>query len=246
LGSLIKQTIKIKIMEVKIWSDIRCPFCYIGKRKFEKALEKFPHKDKVKVIWQSFELDPNLKTNTTISAIDHLADIKGMSKSHAEEMQQHIANIAKEVGLDFNSKKMIVANSFNAHRLIQLAKTKGLGNEIEEALFEAYFVEGKNIDDKETLIKTGASIGLDESDVRELITSDAFTKEVRQDEMQAQSLGINGVPFFVLNNKYAVSGAQSTETFSDVLEQTWEEFEKENPALIITEGESCSIDGNCN
>ncbi len=232
-------------MEVKIWSDIRCPFCYIGKRKFEKALEKFPHNDKVKVIWQSFELDPDLETNTGVSAIDHLSQAKGISKAQAEGMQQHVANIAKEVGLDFNNKNTIVANSFNAHRLIQLAMTKGLGNEMEEALFKAHFVEGKNIADNQTLIKTGVSIGLDESVVKKILTSDAFAKEVKQDEKQAQSIGIKGVPFFVLNNKYAVSGAQSPDTFLDVLEQTWEEMEKENSPLIITEGEACSTDGNC-
>ena len=233
-------------MEINIWSDVRCPFCYIGKRKFEMALDKFPHKDKVKIVWKSFELDPNLTTNTKVSAIEHLSSAKGISKSQAEGMQEHVGNIAKEVGLDFNSNNTIVANSFNAHRLIQLAKTKGLGNEVEEALFKAYFEEGKNIDDKETLIQTGVSIGLNETDVKEIFASDAFAKEVRQDEMQAQSIGINGVPFFVLNNKYAVSGAQSPETFLEVLEQSWKEFEKENPALIITEGESCSADGNCN
>ena len=233
-------------MDINIWSDVRCPFCYIGKRKFEMALEKFPHKDKVKVVWQSFELDPNLKTNTEVSAIEHLSEAKGISKTQAEGMQEHVANIAKEVGLDFNSKNTVVANSFNAHRLIQLAKSKGLGNEVEEALFKAYFVEGKNIDDKETLLKTGTSIGLDESEVKAIFSSDVYAKEVRQDEMQAQTIGVNGVPFFVLNNKYAVSGAQSPETFLDVLEQTWKEFEKENPALIVTQGESCSIDGNCN
>ena len=233
-------------MNINIWSDVRCPFCYIGKRKFEMALEKFNHKDKVKVTWKSFELDPNLKTNTEISSIDHFSSVKGIPKDQAIEMQQNVANIAKEVGLNFNSQKTVVANSFNAHRLIQLAKTKGLGNEIEEALFIAYFVEGRNIDDKEVLIKTGVAIGLDESVVKNLFTSDDFAKEVKQDEMDAQSLGINGVPFFVLNNKYAVSGAQSPETFLDVLEQTWEEFEKENPSLIITEGASCSTDGNCN
>ena len=221
-------------MEINIWSDVRCPFCYIGKRKFEMALEKFPHKDKVNVIWKSFELDPNLTTNTKVSATEHLSSAKGISKSQAEGMQEQVANIAKEVGLGFNSEKTIVANSFNAHRLIQLAKTKGLGNEVEEALFKAYFINGKNIDDKETLTETGVSIGLPETEVKEIFTSDAFAKEVKQDEMQAQSIGINGVPFFVLNNKYAVSGAQSPETFLEVMEQTWKEFEKENPALIIT------------
>ena len=232
-------------MEINIWSDVRCPFCYIGKRKFEMALDKFPHKDKVNVVWKSFELDPNLTTNTKVSATEHLSTAKGISKEQAEGMQEHVANIAKEIGLDFNTKKTVVANSFNAHRLIQLAKSKGLGNEVEEVLFKAYFEEGKNIDDKETLIETGVSIGLEESEVKKIFNSDAFSKEVKHDEMQAQALGINGVPFFVLNNKYAVSGAQSPETFLDVLEQTWEEFEKENPALIITEGESCSSDGNC-
>lgn len=233
-------------MEINIWSDVRCPFCYIGKRKFEMALEQFPHKDKVNITWKSFELDPNLKTNTKVSATEHLSEAKGISKAQAEGMQQHVATIAKEIGLDFKANSTIIANSFNAHRLIQLAKTKGLGNEVEEALFETHFVEGKNIDDEETLVETGVSIGLDESDVKAIFTSDAFAKEVKQDEMQAQSIGINGVPFFVLNNKYAVSGAQSPETFLDVLEQTWEEFEKENPALIITEGESCTTDGSCN
>ena len=233
-------------MEINIWSDVRCPFCYIGKRKFEMALDKFPHKDKVNVIWKSFELDPNLTTNTKVSAIEHLSSAKGISKSQAEGMQEQVGIIAKEVGLDFNSKNTIVANSFNAHRLIQLAKTKGLGNEVEEALFKAYFINGKNIDNEETLIETGVSIGLAETEVKEIFTSDAFAKEVKQDEMQAQSIGINGVPFFVLNNKYAVSGAQSPETFLEVMEQTWKEFEKENKELVITEGQSCSTDGRCN
>ena len=233
-------------MDINIWSDVRCPFCYIGKRKFEMALEQFPHKDKVNVTWKSFELDPNVETNTKVSATEHLAEAKGISKAQAEGMQQHVANIAKEIGLDFNTKNMVVANSFNAHKLIQLAKVKGLGNEVEEVLFKAYFMEGKNIDDKDTLIETGVSIGLDEKEVKAIFTSEAFVKEVKQDEMQAQSIGINGVPFFVLNNKYAVSGAQSPETFLEVLEQTWKEFEKENKPLIVTEGESCSADGTCN
>ncbi len=233
-------------MEIDIWSDIRCPFCYIGKRKFEMALEKFPHKDKVNVTWKSFELDPGLITNAEVSAIDHLASAKGISNEQAKGMQDYVANIAKEIDLDFNSKNSIVANSFNAHRLIQLAKTKGLGSEAEEALFKAHFAEGKNIDDNDTLFETGVSIGLAESEVKEIFTSEAFSKEVRQDEMQAQSLGINGVPFFVINNKYAVSGAQSPQTFLEALEQTWEEIKKEKQPLIITEGKSCSTDGNCN
>lgn len=232
-------------MKVDIWSDVRCPFCYIGKRKFEKALEKFSHKNEIEVNWHSFELDPSLKTDPSVNALEHISEIKAISKSQAEGMFQHVTQVAKEIGLDFDFEKNVVANSFNAHRLIQLAKTKGLANEAEEALFKAHFIEGKNIDDEETLIQTGVSIGLDENDVEEIFSSDAFAEKVKHDEMQAQSFGIRGVPFFILNNKYAVSGAQSPEVFSQALSQSWTEFEKDQQPLIITEGESCSADGNC-
>jgi len=233
-------------MKVDIWSDVRCPFCYIGKRKFEKALEKFSHKNEIEVDWHSFELDPDLKTDPAVNAVEHIAEIKGISKTQAEGMHQHVTGVAKEIGLDFNFEKNVVANSFNAHRLIQLAKTHGLANEAEEALFKAHFTEGKNIDDKDTLLGMGVAIGLEEDEVKKIFISDAFTKEVRRDEMQAQSIGIRGVPFFILNNKYAVSGAQSPDIFLQALSQAWTEFEKEKQPLIITEGEACSADGNCN
>lgn len=232
-------------MKIKIWSDVRCPFCYIGKRKFEMALEKFEHKDDVEVEWKSFELDPNLTTQTYVNATNHLADIKGISKERANEMQQYVTGVANEVGLEFHPGKAVVANSFNAHRLVQFAKTRGLANEVEEALFKAHFTEGKNIDDAETLIIIGVSAGLHKNEVKEILDSEKFSKQVREDEEQAQNFGINGVPFFVLNDKYGVSGAQSPEIFSQALSQAWEEFEKEKKPLIITEGESCSTDGTC-
>jgi predicted DsbA family dithiol-disulfide isomerase len=233
-------------MKINIWSDVRCPFCYIGKRKFEMALERFQHKNDVEVEWQSFELDPNLVTKRDVTAVDHISEIKGISKAKAKEMHQYVTHVAKGVGLDFNLENSVVANSFNAHRLIQFAKSKELGNEAEEALFKAHFIEGKNIDDNEALVETGVSIGLDENETREMLASDAFAKEVKQDEMQAQNFGIRGVPFFVLNDKYAVSGAQSPETFLQAMEQTWKEFEEVKKPVIINEGESCSIDGSCN
>lgn len=231
-------------MKINIWSDIRCPFCYIGKRKFEMALEKFEHRNAVEVEWKSFELDPGLKTQNDVNATEHLAAIKGISKERANEMQQYVKGIANEVGLDFNADKAVVANSFNGHRLIQFAKTKGLGNEAEEELFKAHFTEGKNIDNTEVLLQTAINIGLDENEAREMLASGAFAKEVKQDEMQAQQFGISGVPFFVLNDKYAVSGAQSPETFLQALEQTWQETEEKKP-VIIKQGESCPVDGNC-
>ncbi len=233
-------------MKINIWSDVRCPFCYIGKRKFEMALEKFQHKDEVEVEWHSFELDPNLITRTDMNAIDHLSEIKGVSKEKALEMHQYMTQVGEEVGMKFNYDKIVVANSFDAHRLIQLAKSKGLANEVEEALFKAHFIEGKNIDDENLLVETGVSIGLDEKEIREMFASDAFTDKVKQDEIQAQTLGIRGVPFFLFNDKYAVSGAQSPETFLNAMDQIWKEFEKNKKPKILNEGESCSVDEICN
>ena len=233
------------MMNIQIWSDIRCPFCYIGKKKFEMALEKFVHKDDISVTWKSFQLDPSLKTEPDVSPKEHFAKQKGISLQQVEGMYQQVLNAAKDVNLDFNLEKSVVANSFNAHRLIQLAKTKGLGNEIEEELFKAHFIDGKNIDDIETLTESGTSIGLDEKEVKEMLATDAYTQEVEKDEAEARSIGVTGVPFFVLNNKYAVSGAQSPETFLQALTQSYQEFNKEKSPLIITEGESCKADGTC-
>lgn len=235
----------MKTMRVDIWSDVRCPFCYIGKHKFEKALKQFPNKEQIEVNWHSFELDPNLQTDPDIHAWDHLAESKGISRSEAEQMTQYAVRAAQEVGLELHFHNAVVANSFRAHQLIQLAKTKNLGSKAKEALFKAHFSEGKNIDDKEVLLQTGVSIGLSEKDVEEALSSDDYAYKVRQDEAEARSFGIRGVPYFVFNNKYAVSGAQPTEVFLGALRQSWGEFEKENKIVLLNEGASCSVDGNC-
>lgn len=233
-------------MKVNIWSDVRCPFCYIGKRKFEKALENFPHKDSIDVVWHSYQLDPNLETNPDSSTLEYFTKTKGVSADQARQMLSHATSMAKEVGLDFYLEDSILANSFNAHRLIQFAKTKGLGNAIEEALFKAHFTDKQNIDDKKILAEIGASIGLDKEEVVEILASDAFEQEVKQDELAARKIGVQGVPFFVVNNKYGISGAQSSEVFLETLEKAWEEYQKDNPSLIISKGDSCSADGTCN
>ncbi|HRO48170.1 DsbA family oxidoreductase [Agriterribacter sp.] len=233
-------------MKVSIWSDVRCPFCYIGKRKFEKALNKFADKDKVEVVWRSFQLDPNLETKTGINAVDHIAAVKGISQQQAEEMHTHVTRVAKEAGLDFDFEKAVVANSFNAHRLIQLAKTHGLGNEAEEQLFKAHFTEGKNIDDKEVLTQTGVAIGLDEKEIKTMLSTDAFAAAVKQDEQEARDIGVSGVPFFVFNDRYAVSGAQSPDTFLQALQQSWLSFEQDRNVELAENGEACSPGGNCN
>ena len=233
------------MMNIQIWSDVRCPFCYIGKKKFEMALDKFPQKEAISVTWKSFQLDPSLKTAPDVSAKEHFSKQKGVSMQQVEGMYQQVVNAAKDVNLHFNLEKSVVANSFNAHRLIQLAKSKGLGNEMEEELFKAHFIDGKNIDDLETLAAAGIIIGLDDKEVKEVLHSDAFSKEVEKDEAEARSIGVTGVPFFVLNNKYAVSGAQSPEIFLQALTQAYQEFDQGKSPLIMTEGETCKADGSC-
>ncbi len=232
-------------MEIKIWSDVRCPFCYIGKRKFEAALEKFEYKDKVKVVWKSFQLDPNLKTDTSASTLDYFVKTKGVSEAQARQMFNGAQNMANEVGIDLNIEEGVPANSFMAHRLIQMAKSNGLGNEIEEALFKAHFEDAKNIDDIPELVKIATSIGMDGEKVMETLESDAFAYDVKQDEMEARNIGVRGVPFFVFDNKYAISGAQPTEAFLETLDKAWEGYNNTLPTLEVSKGDSCNTDGNC-
>lgn len=212
-------------MKVDIWSDVRCPFCYIGKHKFEKALEQFPHRGEIEVMWHSFELDPSLKTDPSIDPLEYLAQRKGITVQEIQQMTQYVTNAAQEVDLHFDTAKTVIANTFNAHQLIQMAQAKGLGNEAEEQLFKAFFIDNKNIDDVETLTAIGTLIGLDHDEVEKMLSSKAYEEAVRQDEMQAQTLGISSVPFFVFNNKYAVSGAQSPAVLLQALEQSWSESE---------------------
>jgi len=208
-------------MKINIWSDVRCPFCYIGKRKFETALEQFPHKDDVEVVWRSFQLDPELETQPGLHVYKYLADIKGLTQDQAEEMHHHVKQVAEEVGLDFNFDKVVVANSFNAHRLIQFAKAKDRGGEAEEMLFKAHFTDGRNIDDRDTLVDLGVAIGLPGEEVKRVVESDLFSKEVGEDEMLGRRIGIRGVPFFLMNDKLAVSGAQAPEVFLQALQKAW-------------------------
>ncbi len=208
-------------LEISIWSDIRCPFCYIGKRNFERALEQFAHKDSVVVTWRSFELDPSLKTQPDSDLFGYLARVKGMTYDQSVQMHEHVTDVARQAGLVFNFDKAVVANSFNGHRLIQLAKSMGLGNGAEEVLFKAHFTDGRNIDDREVLLQLGLEIGLPEARVKEMLQSDEFTKEVKADQARASSLGIRGVPFFLINDKFAVTGAQAPQLFLQALEQAW-------------------------
>lgn len=209
-------------MKVDIWSDIVCPFCYLGKRLFENALEEFEHKDEIEIVWHSFELSPDLKTDPSKNTYEYLAEKKGWTLEQSKQMHGQIIERAKEAGLEYNFDTAIPANSFDAHRLLHLAKQKGVQNELEEQLFKAHFTDGKNIDDKNDLLEIGLNSGLSKEEISDVLESDKFADDVRTDISIAQQIGIQGVPFFVLNNKYAVSGAQPKEAFVQALNKAWE------------------------
>jgi predicted DsbA family dithiol-disulfide isomerase len=212
-------------MKVKIWSDVRCPFCYIGKKKFENALVDFSGKDQVEIEWKSYQLDPTLKTDPNLNTLEYFMKVKNISESQAREMFKGATQMAEEVGLDFNLEGSVLANSFMAHRLIQLAKSKEVDNEAKEALFKVHFTEGKNIDDPKVIEEIAISIGINSNEVKDMLASDAFSYEVKQDEMEARNIGVRGVPFFVVDDKYAISGAQTSEVFLQTLQKAWEELE---------------------
>jgi protein disulfide-isomerase len=206
-------------MQVEIWSDIMCPFCYIGKRKFEAALEKFPKKNEVEIIWKSYQLDPNIKEQPGKDIYSYLAEAKGQSLEWSKKMHENVVNMAKSVGLEYNFDKAVIANSFDAHRVIQLAKKHGLGDAIEERLFKAYFTEGKNFADHETLAAIGEEVGLDRKEILSLLNSNDLADNVHSDIEEGMRLGLRGVPFFVFNRKIGVSGAQDSEIFLQALEE---------------------------
>lgn len=234
-------------MKIEIWSDVMCPFCYIGKRRFEQALETFEHRDEIEVEWKSFQLNPDLQTDANIRADEYLAEKKGISIGQAQEMNNYVTRMAAEAGLTYHLDRAIVANSFNAHRLSHLAKVNNRGDQMEEHLFRAYFTEGKNIDDPETLRQLGIGAGLDSVDIDMLLQSDAYAGDVKHDIAEAQYLGIQGVPFFVMDNKYAISGAQAVPVFTQTLNKAFSEWQQNQLTrpLEITDGDSCDLDGNC-
>lgn len=216
-------------MKIEIWSDIVCPFCYIGKRKFEKALDGFGAKDNVEIVWRSFQLDPEMQPVAGQSVHEYLAMRKGVSPEKGKEMNDYMSGIAKEEGLEYNFDKAIISNTLDAHRLLHFAKTKGLQNEIKERLFKAYYTEGRNIGDQDTLAQLGQEVGLDATEIKSALQTDAYKQDVELDQYEANQVGARGVPFFVFNDKYAVSGAQPTDVFTQVLNKVWEE---EKPVVL--------------
>ena len=228
-------------MKVEIWSDVVCPFCYIGKRKFETALAQFAYRDDVQVVWRSFELTPDFQPIPGESVYESLAKKKGISVEEGRKMSDYMTTVAQEVGLHYDFDRTVPANTFLAHQLIHLGAHRGRQDAAKERLMAAYYTEGQNIGDLETLVQLGADLGLDAAETRAALVAGTYADAVRHDEYQARQIDVRGVPFFVFEDKYAVSGAQSPELFAEVLAKVWSESK---PALtVVADGAVCGPEG---
>lgn len=236
-------------MQVEVWSDIMCPFCYIGKRQYEAALSKFSQAERVEIVWKSFQLDPSIPDEVPagLTTVQYLSSKKGMSEAQIAGMNQQVMQMAKNVGLEYCLDTAVVYNSFKAHRILQMAKTKALGDALEERLFRSHFIENQDLGRREVLRSIAKEVGLSDADVDESLDNDQYAILVKYDIEEAHQIGVTGVPFFVFNRRYAVSGAQSAGTFLQTLEKSYAEWEKENASikLTITDGQSCTSDGRC-
>ncbi|MDI9917505.1 DsbA family oxidoreductase [Rhodococcus sp. IEGM 1379] len=200
---------------IEVWSDIACPWCYIGKTRFLSALDSFEHKDRVNVIWRSYQLAPETPVGEGRTELDALVEMKGMAPDQVRQMFAQVSTTAAEVSLNLNFDTVIAANTFDAHRLLHLAGDKQ--TELLDALFKAHFTDGRVIDDREELVRIAVSVGLDAETVREQLDSDAAAEAVSEDLSMARALQVSGVPFFVANRAIAVSGAQPEEVFLQLL-----------------------------
>lgn len=230
-------------MRVDIWSDIMCPFCYIGKRQFDNALAAFGHSEEMEVVWHSYQLDPTVQYTAGKDLYTYLAERKGQTREWSVRVHESVTEMAKSEGLDYRFDIAKVANSFDAHRVIQYAKTVGKDDATEERFFRAYFTEGAVMSDYPTLARLASEAGLDADEVMKILNSSRYAKEVDEDISTAERIGVNGVPFFVLDNKYAISGAQGTATFLGALDHLYKEL---HPA-DMNSGPACTPgkDGEC-
>lgn len=212
-------------MKIEIWSDVVCPFCYIGKRHLEKALSNFEYKEEVEIIWKSFLLNPNqhLEPETDLNVYQYLAQKKGISVDESIAMHENVVTMAKNAGLTYNFDHAKVSSSLDAHCLLQYAKEKGLGSELKEALFRGYFTDGLKLSNQDELLKIAEGTGLNPVEAKAAFTEDVYQQKVQADIEEAQQIGVRGVPFFVLNRKYAISGAQPAEFILETIQKAYAE-----------------------
>lgn len=210
-------------MQIEIWSDVICPWCYIGKRRFEQALAAFAHKESVSVTWRSFELDPQAPPRYPETLEQMLSRKYGVSPQEAAAMNTRVTAVAKEIGLDYHLSQARPGNTFDAHRLLHFAAARGLGAAAGERIMQGYFSEALPVGDRAALARLAPEFGIAESDALDMLESDAYVSEVRADEVRAAQSGISGVPFFLFGGKVGVSGAQSVEVFTRALQQSWDD-----------------------
>ena len=227
-------------MHVEIWSDIACPWCYVGKRRFETALAAFEHAGDVQVTWRSFELDPDAPAARPVSGAEHLAEKYGTSLELALAMNDRMTETAATEGLEFHFERARGGSTFDAHRLVHLAAEHGKQDAMKERLMRGYLGEGELMSDHDALRRLAAEVGLPADEVAELLAGDRFAAAVRDDERTGASLGIRGVPFFVVDRQFGASGAQPPEALGELLRHAWEA----QPRIeVVTTGDSCGIDG---
>ncbi|GAO30664.1 DsbA family oxidoreductase [Geofilum rubicundum] len=236
-----------KKVKVEIWTDVMCPFCYIGKRKFEAGLAKFAHKDEVEVIWKSFQLDPELKNDGTLNLTAYMARRKSVSLEEAATMSEGATQKAAMVGLHYNLDKVIPSNTLKAHQLAHFAKKHGLQSQAEELLFRSYFIDGQDIDKDATLLQLVEELGLSTETFKGALDRQTYVPDVKADIAEAKALGIRMIPHFLVNRQYVISGSYDSQTFTDMLTKAYNE-EQQSPIPInieFTQGDSCDLDGNC-
>jgi predicted DsbA family dithiol-disulfide isomerase len=228
-------------MKVEVWSDVVCPWCYIGKRRLETALERFPHRDQVEVVWRSFQLDPSVPEGETHPTLPALAAKYGRDVEEMRGTMAHVEGIAAEEGLEYHLGDGISGNTLLAHELLHLAAEHGLRNQLKERLLHAYFEEQRSVFDVDSLVPFAVEVGLDEAEVREALADRRYLAAVREDGATAQALGATGVPFFVVDRKYGAAGAQPAELLLQILERAWADA---NPLVTVPDAEGCA-DGTC-
>ena len=210
-------------MKIEIWSDIACPFCYIGKRKLEKAIQKLKDSSLVEVEWKSFQLNPDLVSDPSLSTLDYISQSKGWSREQTLQVTSQVVSMAKDEGLNFDFTQTVVANTKKAHRLLHLAKETGHQDQLKERLLKAYFSEGLNVDDTDTLLRLSEEVGLNKYSAEATLLSEKFTDALEQDVYESKLIGVQGVPFFVFDRKFGISGAQPDEVFDQTLQQALQE-----------------------
>ena len=230
-------------MQIEVWSDVVCPWCYIGKRRFEAALERFEHRDDVQITWRSFELDPAAPAEAEGERAARLAEKYGITVERAREMERQMTETAAGEGLAFRFDLARSGATFDAHRVIHLAAAHGLQDAMKERLLRAYFTEGELMSDRDTLVRLAAEVGLDEDEVREMLAGETLADEVRSDERTAAQFGISAVPTFVVDRALGVSGAHPPEALLELLREGWA---RRPPApVVLAGGEACGVDGDC-